>query len=223
MRRFAIALAALLAAQPAYAQPKRIGGAGGAVLDKLGVKPLGGQQQGSPESTVPGAAAASASSDPIARILAKPFNDLADFINSDAATAASLAVEIPELQDGHGQQCWMAAGTFTKVLKAHPIPITLHAMTDLESFRLAAMAANQLCQNAHCTQVFTDLSNSIQKAAPIQLGLQIPSLSSLCANVPQITVAPPVTVAPTAPVTSTPIPAPVTPPVINLPTGPQPQ
>ena len=128
--------------------------------------------------------------DKFAKILAKPFNDLADFINSDAAAAAQLATAIPDLQDGHGQQCFMAMGQFTAVLKAHPIPLTLHAATDLEAFRLAAMAANNLCHNASCNQVFTDLANSIQKAAPINIGIPIPSLSSLCAYTPQVTVIP---------------------------------
>ncbi len=130
--------------------------------------------------------------DQLAKVLAKPFTDLANFINSDAASAATLATAIPGLQDGHGQQCWIAMGQFTAVLKAHPIPATLHAATDLEALRLAAMAANNLCQNAHCTQVFTDLSNSIQKASPVGVSIPVPSLSSLCAYVPQVTVIPPV-------------------------------
>jgi hypothetical protein len=119
--------------------------------------------------------------DKFAKILAKPFNDLADFINSDAAAAAQLAVAIPELQDGHGQQCWMAMGQFTAVLKAHPIPLTLHAATDLEAFRLAAMAANNLCRNPSCTQVFADLANGIQKAAPINIGIPLPD-ATRCAS-----------------------------------------
>lgn len=137
------------------------------------------------------------SSDKLAQILAKPFNDLADFINTDAADAATLATAIPGLQDGHGQQCWMAMGQFTAVIKAHPIPLTLHAATDLEAFRLANMAANNLCSNVHCTQVFSDLSNAVQQVAGqiggaiVTGGLQIPSLNSLCSKVPQVIVAAP--------------------------------
>lgn len=189
----------LLAPDQAYAQPKKIGGQAGQVLDKLGVQPIG-QPQGSGDAAVAGATTGS-NGDALARLLAKPFNDLADFINSDTAGAAALASKIPELQDGHGQQCWMAMGQFTSVLKAHPIPVTLHAATDLEAFRLAAMAANNLCHNASCNQVFTDLANSIQKAAPVNLGIPIPSLSSLCAYVPQVTVIPttPAAAAPATP------------------------
>lgn len=128
----------------------------------------------------------------IAKWLAKPFNDLADFINSDAAEAAKLAIEIPDLQDGHGQICWLAMGQFTAVLKAHPIPLTLKAMSDLEALRLAAMAANNVCRNASCGQVFNDLANGVQQVAPINLGIPIPSLNSLCSKVPQVSVIPPV-------------------------------
>ena len=134
----------------------------------------------------------------IAAALAKPFQDLASFINSDAQAAVELSTAISGLEDGHGQQCWMAMGTFTAVLVAHPIPVTLHAMTDLEAFRLANMAANQLCANVHCTQVFSDLSNAVtsvgaQVGGAVTSGLQIPSLNSLCSKIPQVTVVVPVT------------------------------
>jgi hypothetical protein len=157
---------------------------------------LSGQSQGSNDAAQGGVA--SQGGDRLAQILAKPFNDLADFINTDAAEAATLATAIPGLQDGHGQQCWMAMGQFTAVIKAHPIPVTLHAATDLEAFRLANMAANNLCSNVHCTQVFSDLSNAVQQVAGqvggvlVTGGLQIPSLNSLCSKVPQVIVAAPI-------------------------------
>jgi hypothetical protein len=186
------AVAIFLLAMPAQAQGPRPRPTGDAVKD---IKTLiGGQGQGSDEAAQT-STGGTKSSDKLAQILAKPFNDLADFINSDTAAAVTLSTAIPELQDGHGQQCWMAMGQFTSVLKAHPIPVTLHAATDLEAFRLAAMAANNLCHNSSCNQIFTDLANSIQKAAPVNLGIPIPSLSSLCAYVPQVTVMPPVTAA----------------------------
>jgi hypothetical protein len=195
----------LLLGGPAGAQTPRPRPTGDAVKD---IKTLiGGQGQGSDDAaTQGGGAVGGQASDKLATILAKPFKDLSDFINSDMAAAATLAVQIPELQDNIGKSCWTAFGQFSAVVKAHPLPLTLHAATDLEAFRLAAMAANNICHNASCSQIFTDLANSIQKAAPINFGIPIPSLASLCANVPQVTstmeVAVP-TVAPVAPVTPT--------------------
>src|SRR6202035_3694568 len=99
----------------------------------------------------------------------------------------------------NGQQCWLAMSQFTSVLKAHPIPLTLHQMTDLEALRLAAMAANNVCKNSSCMQVFADLSNSIQQVAPLNVGIAIPSLNSLCSKVPVVTVAPVVPMPPDVP------------------------
>jgi hypothetical protein len=150
------------------------------------------------------ASAAQTQVDKILAALAKPFQDLATFIGNDDTAAVALSTAIPSLQDGHGQQCWMAMQQFSAVVKAHPVPITLKIATDLEALRLSMMAANNLCANPHCTQVFADLSNGVQKLA-VGLGgnIPIPSLNAICSQVPQIAVAAPVTV-PAAPVTSTP-------------------
>ena len=130
--------------------------------------------------------------------LAKPFQDLANFLSSDAASAIALSTQIPSLQDGHGQQCWMAMATAGDVFKAHPVPVTLKAMTDVEALRLLAMTANNLCSNVHCTQVFADLTSMAQAASPVTL--PIPGLHDLCSKIPQIAQAPPVTPPPaTAP------------------------
>lgn len=199
MRKFILAL--MLLATPVFAQtpsskPRPI--TGNVVED---FKNATGQNKSTPATD-----AAFGGDDKIAQLLAKPFNDLANFINSDSLAAAQLAIAIPELQDGNGQQCWLAMGQFTAVLKAHPIPVTLHAMTDLEALRLAAMAANNVCKNSSCTQVFADLANGIQQVAPLNAGIAIPSLNSLCSKVPVVTVAP------TVPMPATVTPAPVAPP-----------
>lgn len=174
----------------AQATTKKIGGPIGQVLDKID------ESHGGASTPVDRAIGGNSQ---IAKLLAKPFTDLANFINSDALAAAKLAIAIPELQDGHGQQCWLAMGQFTAVLKAHPIPLTLNAMDDLQALRLAAMAANNVCRNASCTQVFSDLANGIQKVAPINLGIPIPSLNSLCSQVPVVTVVPTVPMPPEPP------------------------
>lgn len=128
--------------------------------------------------------------------LAKPFNDIADLINADTGDAVQLATQIPTLQDGNGQACWIQLQSFAAVIKAHPIPLTLKLASDIEALRLATMAVNQMCANTHCTQVFADLTNTIQSAAPAPL--PIPSLNSLCSKVPQIPVVPPTQTAATA-------------------------
>ena len=116
--------------------------------------------------------------------LAKPFQDLAAFLGSDATGAAALSTQITALQDGHGQQCWLAMATAGAVFKAHPVPVTFKVMTDVEALRLLAMTANNLCVNVHCTQVFADLSSMAQAASPTPLSL--PSLHDLCIKIPQI-------------------------------------
>lgn len=142
----------------------------------------------------PGSASSATSTlDDIATTLAKPFQDIANFIGDDATGAISLATVIPALQDGHGQQCWMAMKQFGDVIKAHPVPITFHVIQDYETLRLLGMATNNLCSNVHCTQVFADATAMAQAASPMPLA--IPSLHDLCTKVPQIAVVAPVTVA----------------------------
>lgn len=126
--------------------------------------------------------------------LAKPFQDLANFIGDDANQAIALSTVIPDIQDGHGQQCWMAMAQFGEIIKAHPVPLTLHIINDYETLRLLGIATNNLCSNVHCTQVFADATAMAQAASPIPLA--IPSLHDLCTKVPQIAVIAPVTLPP---------------------------
>jgi hypothetical protein len=129
-----------------------------------------------------------ATANKILAALAKPFQDLAAFIGSDIEGAVALSTNIPTLQDGHGQQCWMAMRQFSAIVKAHPVPVTLKLATDLEALRLSMMAANNLCSNVHCTEVFDDLANAVVTLAPVSVGIAIPSLKSLCSKVPQVPV-----------------------------------
>jgi hypothetical protein len=128
--------------------------------------------------------------DSIATVLAKPFQDIANFIGADADGAVALATAIPNIQDGHGQQCWIAMQSFGAIVKAHPIPITFHVINDYESLRLLGIATNNLCSDVHCTQVFADFTAMAQAASPMPLA--IPSLHDLCTKVPQIAVVAPV-------------------------------
>lgn len=153
---------------------------------------------GASAAAAPGSAA-SAEGGPLGQALAQalsaPFQQLANLINSDLDGAITLSTSVPELQDGNGQQCWMAMKAFGKVVKAHPLPLTGKAVTDLEAARLMTMAANRLCGEPHCNTVFSDLANAATQAASLVPGaqaVQVPSLSSLCAHVPTVVVAAPV-------------------------------
>lgn len=122
--------------------------------------------------------------------LLKPFQDIANFVGNDNLEAAKLSVAIPELQDGNGLACLNAMATYAKVYKAHPLPLTLHVMTDVEAFRLNIAAVNRLCDTAACTVIFADGVNVAQAAAPIAIA-GLPSLSQLCAKVAHIQMATP--------------------------------
>lgn len=149
-----------------------------------------------------GPIASSADADPkaaagiIGKVLAKPFQDLADLLNGDMDGAIALSTAIPDLQDGNGQACWIALRSAGKVFKEHPVPLTFHAATDIEGFRLLVMAANRLCTNSACTQVFADGANIITAISP--LPIPAPSLNAICAKIPAIAVVAPVSAVPAA-------------------------
>lgn len=192
MTRIATIALALLLASPALAQTNR---KAAQPLTGNPIEDIGNAIKGQTGQATAGAA--------IQNLLAKPFQDLANFIGDDSAAAIALSTAVPELQDGHGQQCWMAMRQFGEVAKAHPVPLTFKVQTDVEAFRLLLMAANNLCANPHCTQVFADMANAVQTMAPINASIPVPSLNGICAKVPQVAVVPPVTV----PATTTPAPA----------------
>jgi hypothetical protein len=178
MKKLAIVLLMVLAA-PAFGQIKKPHITGDPIADiKADVDDIKG-------------AATTAVGNQVTTALAKPFQNLASFLSSDAANAISLSTTIPQLQDGHGQQCWIAMSTAGAVFKAHPVPLTLQAMSDVEALRLLAMTANNLCSNVHCTQVFADLTSMAQAASPVPL--PIPSLHDLCSKIPQIAQVAPIT------------------------------
>jgi hypothetical protein len=191
MRRITLAIFCLaLASWPARAQTSKLVKP---LVELNGpCNPLGDTR---PQCQPGGAGAAASVADKVLAALAKPFQDLATFIGEDADGAIALSTAIPALQDGHGQQCWMATKQFAEVIKAHPVPLTLKVSTDLEALRLLMMASNNLCANVHCTQVFGDLATGIAQLAPLNASIPIPSLHDLCAKIPQVAVVPPVTAA----------------------------
>jgi hypothetical protein len=136
------------------------------------------------------------------------FQDLVTFIDNGIADAETLSMSIPDLQDGNGQQCWIAMRKTGAVIKAHPVPLTFNAPIDFEALRLLIMSANDLCSNVQCTQVFADGVN-IANAAAGGLLTGLPSLNAICSKIPIIARSPPVAVS--APTVIPPVPAPVPP------------
>lgn len=201
MKRIILTIALIALSFPATAQTKKIGGPVGNALDLLqGQKPP--ILRGTDDSNVYSA-------------LMEPFKKLADFIGGDLDDAIELSTAVPNLQDGHGQQCFAALRSFGQVLDKHPIPLTLRAATDLEALRLSQIAFNNLCGNPHCTQVFADLATTVQVSAPVNFSIPIPSLHDICAKVPQIAV-----VAPDPSITVSPAPSQTAPAVTPAPSKP---
>jgi hypothetical protein len=132
----------------------------------------------------------SAASSAIVDAAGGALSDIAAFFATDFDAAQKLATQIPGLQDYNGQACWRQLSSVGALIKAHPLPATLHAATDVQAMRLFALAINQACANPACTQVFADLANGVSQ---IGVGVAVPSLSALCGKVPTITVgAPPI-------------------------------
>ena len=168
------------------------------------------------------AATATAPAEDLMAAIAKPFQDLADFIASDESTAATLATQIPGLQDTNGRACWTKMQDAGAVFKAHPVPVTFKAMTDFEALRLLQMTANNLCAYTACTIVFSDASN-LATAVAAKVGgamassFSIPSLTQLCSQIPQIApMLPAAALGPANPIVN---PSPVPSPIIPTPTA----
>jgi hypothetical protein len=153
-------------------------------VDTLNKLPIGcTPRQASP-------ATATAELNTIMSAIAQPFQALSDFIASDAAGAATLATQVPALQDTNGAACWIKMQAAGAVFQAHPVPLTLKVMTDFESLRLLQMTANDLCAYTPCTVVFSDGANlAVAVASAVGGALTsnaVPSLTQLCARIPQL-------------------------------------
>lgn len=186
----AFVLSAFLAGAPAMAQlktPAQIQQDIDAKLQKLDL--LNNQIAAKSVAAATGQPAPAALST-IMDAIAKPFKDLADFVSSDAGGAATLATQVPNLQDVNGRACWIKMQDAGAIFQAHPVPVTLKAMTDFEALRLLQMTANNLCAYTPCTVVFSDGANLATAVASAVGGAltsnAVPSLTQLCARIPQI-------------------------------------
>jgi hypothetical protein len=106
---------------------------------------------------------------------------LQNWTDTDINGALSLSTSIPELQDVTGQACWQTMLPIGKIVKAHPLPLTLKLATDIQAARMFLKAIKAVCVKPECTQVFSDISNQAAAFAPIPVGA---SLSVICAKIP---------------------------------------
>lgn len=122
------------------------------------------------------------------------FTDIANWVGGDLAAAQALATAT-KVKDWNGLACWNAAQNFSDVMKAHPVPVTLKAASDVEALRLAVSSAKSLCMEPSCIQLSADVLQGIA-----QMGIGIPppvTLETLCAKIPSITLGTQPTPAPT--------------------------
>jgi len=201
----AMVLAGAVVSSPAMAQIK-LKPLTGNLGNDLGIS--------TPKSVVP----TPAGLDSIMSAIAQPFQALADFVASDAAGAAALATVVPGLQDTNGRACWVKMQNAGAVFQAHPVPLTLKVMTDFESLRLLQMTANDLCAYTPCTVVFSDGANLATAVASAVGGAltsnAVPSLTQLCARIPQLSPMLPAAVTGIVPVVA-PAPAPSPTPMLS--------
>lgn len=112
-----------------------------------------------------------------------PLNVLSTWADADVAAAIAASKQFPELQDQVGGACWAQISTLAKLIKAHPIPVTLHLATDIEYARLDQGALNLICRNSACSQVWSDMTNAVQSLNVTPMPL---SFTSLCGKVPVV-------------------------------------
>jgi hypothetical protein len=117
---------------------------------------------------------------PLGNALRDVVNFFATLTADDLAGASTLATEIPTLQDPVGKACWDTFAPIGALIKAHPLPQTLHLATDIQAFRLFSIAVKQVCAKPECSQVWSDLANQTAAIG----GIPVPALSAVCAKIP---------------------------------------
>lgn len=124
-----------------------------------------------------------------------PINALASWAGEDVTAALAASTAYPDLQDSVGNACLVQMQTLASIVKAHPLPVTLHLASDLEYARLVQGELNIVCRNPSCSQVWADADNA---AAALQVVKLQVSLPTLCKNVPVVGLALPAVAAPAA-------------------------
>ena len=137
---------------------------------------------------------AKAQTAPPARQLAasNPLNLRANWADADVKAAIAASTAFPGLQDQVGQACFTKISTLAALIKAHPLPISMHLATDVEYARLDQAALNELCREPACAQVWSDAANAVQSLSVMPLPF---SFSTLCAKVPVVGLSIPVPLA----------------------------
>ncbi len=112
-----------------------------------------------------------------------PLNSLKTWASQDVDTAIAAAMKYSDVQDPVGAACFGQIKTLAQMIADHPLPLTLHAATDIEYTRLVQGEFNLLCRNPACAQVWSDMANNIKalEIAPLPF-----SFTSICAKVPVV-------------------------------------
>jgi len=125
-----------------------------------------------------------------------PLNLLANWADEDVKAAIAASTAFPVLQDQVGQACFTKISTLAALIKAHPLPVSMHLAADVEYARLDQAALNELCREPACAQVWSDAANAVQALSVMPLPF---SFSLLCAKVPVVGLSVPVPLAAPAP------------------------
>ena len=112
-----------------------------------------------------------------------PLNLLANWADADVKAAIAASTAYPGLQDQVGQACFTKISILAALIKAHPLPVSMHLATDVEYARLDQAALTELCREPACAQVWSDAANAVQALSVMPLPF---SFSSLCAKVPVV-------------------------------------
>ena len=112
-----------------------------------------------------------------------PLNSLKTWASKDVDTAITAATLYPDVQDTVGAACFAQIKTLAQMIADHPLPLTLHAATDIEYSRLVQGEFNLLCRNPACAQVWSDMANNVKalEIAPLPF-----SFTSICSKVPVV-------------------------------------
>ena len=144
-----------------------------------------------------------------------PISDLLNFFLNGLPEATALTTQIAGLHDDVANACFTAAGTFQSVMTATAAPgghsllgLTGKPTVDLETVRLRAAAAKQLCSTPACQQLAAEFAQSVDKLVSLKPVTPI-DMNSICAKLPTVTLAlTPANTTPTPTATPTPSPAP---------------
>lgn len=98
--------------------------------------------------------------------------------DDDIQAAIKLA---NDFADPDAAACWGAFSDIGKVVKAHPLPISLRLASDIQAIRIFTRTLKKTCMLKECTQMFQEISNQVNAFSLVPLPV---SLANICAKIP---------------------------------------